>query len=101
MNSQLNTLARRYQAALHKHLQQGPGASLQAALRLGRQAPAALDLETLDLARIHERALIALVLSSYSARTRGQWSGGRDTFLLRQTDRSSKLTGPSGRPTST
>jgi hypothetical protein len=69
MNSSLNAPVRRYQAALHKQLQQGPGASRQAALRLGRQA-AALDLETLDLARIHEQALIALILPSYSTRTR-------------------------------
>jgi hypothetical protein len=69
MNSPLYARVRRYQAALHKQLQQGPGASRQAALRLGRQA-AALDLETLDLARIHEQALIALILPSYSTRTR-------------------------------
>ncbi|MGD0652283.1 MAG: hypothetical protein ABSA97_14295 [Verrucomicrobiia bacterium] len=81
MNSQLNTLARRYQAALQKHLQQGPGASLQAALRLGRQATA-LDLETLDLARIHEQALIALVLPSYSARTREAMVRRAETFFV-------------------
>ncbi|MGD0061352.1 MAG: histidine kinase [Verrucomicrobiia bacterium] len=62
-------LSRRYQAALRKHLQQGTGASRELAQRLGRQAMH-LGLETLDLARIHEQALIVLVLPSYSARTR-------------------------------
>ena len=49
--------------ALRKHLKQGPRASLQPALGLGRQA-VALGLETLDLARIHEQALATLELSN-------------------------------------
>ncbi len=49
--------------ALRKHLKQGAGASLRPALRLGRQT-VALGLETLDLARIHERAVATLELSS-------------------------------------
>ena len=65
MKAKLTGLARRYQAALRKHLQQGPRASLQPALELGRQA-AALDLETLDIAKIHEEALAALEASSSS-----------------------------------
>jgi signal transduction histidine kinase len=44
---------------LRKHLKQGPQASLQPARGLGRQAVAS-GLETLDVARIHERALAAL-----------------------------------------
>jgi signal transduction histidine kinase len=48
--------------ALRKQLKQGPQASLQPALELGRQA-VALGLETLDLARIHEQALVTLELS--------------------------------------
>jgi len=63
MKRKLTRLSERYVAALHKHLQQGPRASLQPALGLGRQA-AALDLETLDVARIHERALATLGTSS-------------------------------------
>ncbi len=63
-------LSRRYQAALRKHLKQGPGSSLRPALGLGRQA-VAMGLETLDLARIHETALAALLLPSYSSGTRG------------------------------
>lgn len=56
-------LSRNYRAALEKHLKQGPGAGLQPALKLGRQA-AALGLKTLELARIHEHALVQLQLSN-------------------------------------
>jgi signal transduction histidine kinase len=63
MKRKLTGLSRRYVAALRKHLKQGPQASLQPALGLGRQA-AALDLETLDMARIHEGALATLEASS-------------------------------------
>jgi signal transduction histidine kinase len=69
MKRKLTRLSRRYVAALRKHLQQGPRTSLQPARALGRQAMAG-GLETLDLARIHERALIALVLPSSSPGTR-------------------------------
>ena len=53
-------LSRRYLAALQKHLAKGPRASAPSAERLGRQALAA-GLGTLDLARIHEQALKALL----------------------------------------
>jgi len=62
MKRKLIALSRRYVAALRKHLKQGPQASLQPALALGRQA-AALGLETLDMARIHEGALATLEVS--------------------------------------
>jgi signal transduction histidine kinase len=68
-------IARRYAAALGKHLKHGPRSALQPARRLGRQAMFT-GLETLDLARIHERALIALVLPGYSP-------GTRDTMVRR------------------
>jgi len=48
--------------ALRKHLKQGPRAGLQPAHDWGCQA-AALDLETLDVARIHDGALAALEAS--------------------------------------
>ena len=51
--------AKRYPAALRNYLGQGPRSSLRPALGLGRQA-AALGLEPLDVARIHEQALKAL-----------------------------------------
>jgi signal transduction histidine kinase len=63
MKRKLKLLPGRYLAALRKHLQQEPGASLQPALRLGRQT-VVLGLETLQLARIHERALATLGLSN-------------------------------------
>ena len=69
MTRKLTGLSRRYQAALRKHLKQGPRASLQPAQGLGRRAMI-IGLETLDLARVHEQALIALVLPSYSPGTR-------------------------------
>jgi len=62
MKPKLIGLLRRYRVALRKHLNQGPRASLQPALRIGRQA-FDLGLETLELARIHERAFATLELS--------------------------------------
>lgn len=59
MKQKLSALSQRYATALKKHLGQGPRASLDPARALGRQAMA-VGLETLDLARIHERALAAL-----------------------------------------
>jgi signal transduction histidine kinase len=63
METKLASLSRRYQAALLRHLQQGPRGSLRSADGLGREA---LDqgLETLDLAKIHEQALVALMAPS-------------------------------------
>ena len=49
--------------ALRKYLMPGSRANLQPALRLGRQA-VVLGLETLDLARMHEQALVNLELSA-------------------------------------
>jgi signal transduction histidine kinase len=62
MKQKLILLSQRYVAALRKYLKQGPRASLQPALGLGLQA-SAFGLETLKLARIHERALVTLKLS--------------------------------------
>jgi signal transduction histidine kinase len=65
MKRKLTALSRRYATALKKHLRQGPQARPPrgTALALGRQA-AALDLETLDVARIHEDALATLEAAS-------------------------------------
>ena len=66
----MSGFSRRYHAALRKHLKQArPAAGLRPAIGLGRQAMSA-GLKTLDLARIHQQALIALVLPSYSPDTR-------------------------------
>jgi signal transduction histidine kinase len=63
MKRKLTRLSRSYQATLRKHLKRGPRASLLSARGLGREA-VALDLETLDVARIHEAALASLEASS-------------------------------------
>jgi signal transduction histidine kinase len=62
MKQNLIGLSRRYAMALGKHLNQGPRASMQPALGLGRRA-VVLGLETLQLARIHEQAIAKLELS--------------------------------------
>ncbi len=80
MGRKLNGLSRRYVAALRKHLKQGPRASLQSAHALGRRSMA-LGLETLDLARFHEQALITLVLPGYSPGTRERMIRRAGTFF--------------------
>jgi signal transduction histidine kinase len=65
MTRTLTGLSRRYAAALRTYLKQGSRAALQPARGLGRKVMAA-GLETLDVARIHEQALIALVLPNDS-----------------------------------
>jgi signal transduction histidine kinase len=63
MKQKQNGLSRRYVTVLRKHLKQGPRASLEPALGLGRRA-VALGLETLELARMHEQALADIELTS-------------------------------------
>jgi signal transduction histidine kinase len=62
MNLPILRLARNYAAALSKYLRQDLRTGSGAALRLGRQTTS-LRLRTLDLARIHEAAMTALVQS--------------------------------------
>src|SRR2546421_8588153 len=62
-------LSRQYQGALQRHLKGSRPASLRWAKSLGLRAMSS-GLETLDLARIHEQALIKLVLPGYSPGTR-------------------------------
>ncbi len=54
-------LSQRYVSALRMHLRPGARDGLAPALKLGRQA-VALGVETLELARIHEQAVVALDL---------------------------------------
>ncbi len=63
MKQKLNDLSQRYVTALRKRLKPGARAGLQPALAIGRQA-VALGVETLELARIHERAVTSLELAS-------------------------------------
>lgn len=55
-------VSRRYHAALQIYLKQGPGATTNPAHEVGRHA-VINGLETLDMARIHEIALVSLVLT--------------------------------------
>src|ERR1700679_1477023 len=52
----LSELSQRYGAALRRHLKPGRSSNLPSAVALGKQA-VGQGLETLELARIHERAL--------------------------------------------
>ena len=65
MKLELAGLARHYLAALRGHLEPSRTASLQPAHRLGHRA-VTLGLETLDLAKLHEQALMKLVLARYT-----------------------------------
>jgi signal transduction histidine kinase len=65
MKHKVTGLSQQYLAALRKHLKRSRPASLHLAKGLGRQAMT-IGLETLDLARIHQQALITLVLPGYS-----------------------------------
>jgi hypothetical protein len=65
METKSASLSRRYQAALLRHLKQGPRVDLRSADGLRRQA-LDIGLETLDLAKIHEQALVALMSPSRS-----------------------------------
>jgi signal transduction histidine kinase len=82
MARKLNGLAQRYVAALRKHLRQGPRAipPRATAQGLGRRAMT-LGLETLDLARFHEQALITLILPSHSPDTRERMIRRAGTFF--------------------
>lgn len=71
MRPKRDALSLRYVAALRKHLKQASGASLQPALKLGRQA-VALGLDTLELARMHEQALLTLKLAGPTEKRVGQ-----------------------------
>jgi signal transduction histidine kinase len=69
MKNKRRTLLPPYQKALGRYLKQEPSASLKPAEKLGHEA-IALDLETLDLALIHEQAILeeALPVTSTTAR---------------------------------
>jgi signal transduction histidine kinase len=63
MKQKLTGLSQQYLTALRKHLKPGARANLLPALVLGRRA-VVLGLETLELARIHERAITTLEVAS-------------------------------------
>ena len=69
MKRKLTGLSRQYQAALRTHLERSRPPSLRPAKGLGHQAMS-LGLETLELAKIHQQALIKEVVPSDSPATR-------------------------------
>ena len=69
MKRKLSRLSGRYQTELRQYLKQGPAASLRPAEKLGRHA-VVLGLGTLDLALVHEQALITQVLLGCSPTVR-------------------------------
>ena len=75
MENKLAGLSQRYQVALEKHLEQGKRTSPPSADRLGREA-LDMGLETLDLAKIHNQALDALMSS-------GHVTGSKDRMIKR------------------
>src|ERR1041384_5703847 len=81
MKRQLSDFSGLYQAALRNHLRGRvkPVNGLRAK-SLGRQAMV-IGLETLDLARIHEQALISLLLPDCSAVTRDRTLRRAGTFF--------------------
>lgn len=80
MNTARARWSRRYQKALRRYLEQGPSASPQPALKLGRDA-LSLGLETLDVARMHEQALTALAPPGSSSATRRTSARRAKTFF--------------------
>jgi len=70
MKRRLFNLSRRYEAALRSHLRQGGPASLESARGLGSRALAA-GLQTLDLAKLHEKTLLTELLPDCPLRRRG------------------------------
>jgi hypothetical protein len=78
--TRLSRLSGRYLTALRSHFEHGPQTGLQAALELGSEA-VRLGLETLDLARVHERAVAALVLPEFAARKRDEMTRRAAAFF--------------------
>lgn len=71
MRREYKALSRIYRVKLSDHLRRWPKASLRPALRLGHRA-VKLGMETLDMAVIHEQALLAQVLSVASPSAQDQ-----------------------------
>jgi signal transduction histidine kinase len=65
----MTALFRQYEVALREHLKHGANSAFKTAARLGERA-VALGLETLDLAKIHQRALLTAIAPQDSTRAR-------------------------------
>jgi signal transduction histidine kinase len=69
MKRKISKLSRRYHSALVRHLKEGPHGSLDSARGFGAEALAE-GLQTLDIAKLHERVLIMKVLPHCLPRNR-------------------------------
>lgn len=78
--TKLSGLSGQYLAALRTHFEHGPQARLDAAHALGIQA-LAIGLETLDLVKIHDRALAALVLPDITGSRREDMTKQASVFF--------------------
>jgi signal transduction histidine kinase len=81
MKRKRRELSRQYRAALRKHLAKGTPTSTDSAVRLGRRALSA-GLGTLDLARIHEQALVALLAGKSSRQSNNGRVNQATTFFI-------------------
>ena len=73
-------LSRQYYSQLQNYLRHGPDADITQAWELGRHAMA-LGLETLDVARMHEIAVVTLVLPLDSSNSRSSLMGRASMFF--------------------
>ena len=80
MHEKQNELSRLYHLALQQYLHQGTGSDMEPAGELGRHAMK-IGLDTLDMARIHEIALVSLVLPNYSSSMRNSLMGRAGVFF--------------------
>src|SRR5688572_28499326 len=69
MKPKVTALSLKYEIALGEHLKDGANSGLKKAASLGRQA-VSLGLETLDLAKVHERALLTATAPICSSASR-------------------------------
>jgi len=81
LNPEQIAWSRSYQVTLNKHLAEGRGVSLKPAYELGRKA-VRLKLETLDVIRVHEQALVAIVKQKQPAKTRSLLIGRAKLFFM-------------------
>jgi len=80
MKTTVSDISRRYAAALKRHLKQSPGSNARAAHDLGLLA-VAIGVETLDLARIHETAIVELLGKAHSVAGRAEMISRAEQFF--------------------
>jgi signal transduction histidine kinase len=80
MKAKKQALARSYRTALQRHVRGDPPANLESARKLGYRA-VSVGLETLDLARMHEEAMTALILPENTKHSRAGVIGHAGIFF--------------------